>query len=294
MFPMNVIAQLLQLPHLQLCYEPFAFFYDREFIQHFSLFKKFFIQLVSLWGIPLDKWGTRHAHKVVTLNTTTQATIHEVYGVKAEPVYAGVNTKLFYPHVRPQLKRKYAKKKVVIHSTDYSPVKKTDRMIHVMARVVKKVPTAHLLITTTIENSTEKHKLESLAQQLGIAKHVEFLGFVPIEELPQYYSLALVFVQLASSARSGTTSMALPVKEALCCETPAIRADVGGEDVKDGVSGFLVNPAQEKKVADKIVWLLRHPQQARKMGKKGRENITRTYTWQKTARRIEKAIGLSA
>ncbi len=290
MFPMNVIAHLLKYPHLQLCYEPFAFFYDPEFTAHFSFFKRLFISLIGLWAVPLDKWGTQKAQQVMTLNNTTRKAIHEVYERNAQPVYAGVNTKLFYPHIRQNLKKRYAGKKIIIHSTDYSPVKKTDQMILLMKKVLKKVPTAHLLITTTIDSPQEKKKLLTLAQELGVEKHVEFLGFVPITELPQYYSLATVFVQLASSARSGTASMALPVKEALCCETPAIRPNVGGEDVEDGVSGFLVNPSNEKKLVEKITWLLRHPQKAKKMGTRGRKYISKTYTWRKTANQIHKEI----
>ena len=35
MFPMNIVAQKIGYKHIQNCYEPFAFFYDREFIKRF-------------------------------------------------------------------------------------------------------------------------------------------------------------------------------------------------------------------------------------------------------------------
>jgi len=216
----------------------------------------------------------------------TAKAIQDVFAVSAHSVYAGVNAKLFHPFVRSSLQKKYQDWKVVVHSTDYSPVKKTDELIKVFAAVVKKIPNAKLCITSTIENETAKTKLQKLAHALGIQKNIDFLGFVSITDLPQYYSLAIVFVQMATSAKSGTSSMALPVKEAMCCGTPAIRPDVGGEDVADGISGFLMSSKNRGQLANKIVYLLAHPQEAKIMGKKARTAIIGKYSWEATAKNI--------
>ena len=152
-----------------------------------------------------------------------------------------------------------------------------------MPDIVKKVPNAHLLITTTIEDENEKGNLISLANVLGVEKHVTFLGFVSLEKLPQYYSLANVLVQGSFSEKSGTTSMALPVKEAMCCETPAIRPDVGGNDVIDGESGYLVDPRDKSIMVEKIVLLLENDKLSQKMGRRARKYITKNYTWENTA-----------
>ena len=84
--------------------------------------------------------------------------------------------------------------------------------------------------------------------------------------------------------------MALPVKEAMCCETPAIRPDVGGDDVVDGVSGFLVDPADTDQLAEKIAYLLIYPAQARKMGRAARKAIANKYTWEKTVKRLSRFL----
>ena len=39
MFPMNVIASELNLPHLQSCFQPFAFFWDQNMISKLSFFE---------------------------------------------------------------------------------------------------------------------------------------------------------------------------------------------------------------------------------------------------------------
>ncbi len=290
MFPMNVIANKLGFRHLQLCYEPFAFFYDREFIATFSWLKKMFIKLVAGLYQHLDKQAVAVAHQVLTLNQVTQSAIKDIYQVDSELIFAGVDTKRFKPYVPPALNKLYRKRPVVIHSTDYSPVKGTDRVIKAMAKVVAKVPSALLLVTSTIRNQKAEDALKSLATSLGISRNLRFMGFISLEELPHYYSLAQVLVQGSNSARSGTTSMALPVKEAMCCETPAIRPDVGGDDVVDGVSGFLVDPADTDQLAEKIAYLLIYPAQARKMGRAARKAIANKYTWEKTVKRLSRFL----
>jgi glycosyltransferase involved in cell wall biosynthesis len=289
MFPMNTVTERFwPFRRVQLCYEPFAFFHDSQFIAAFPFWKHVAIQVLARHLAPLDIAATRAQERVLTLNSVTAETIAEVYGVSAVKVYAGVDATRFRPYVSHSLAKQYKNIPVSIHSTDFSPVKGTDRVIKAFALVSKKVKTAQLLITSTIANATAQQKLQDLADSLGVGKQVKFLGFVSLEELPQYYSLSRVLVQGSNSSRSGTTSMALPVKEALCCGTPAIRPDVGGEDVVDGVSGYLVDPEDTEKLAEKMGHLLQHESVARKMGRAGRVYVMGRYTWEKTVERVAK------
>jgi len=70
--------------------------------------------------------------------------------------------------------------------------------------------------------------LVTLASELGIAKHVRFLGALPNEALPQYLAAADGFV-LPSRLESWGTVML----EALACGTPVVATDTaGGEEVR--------------------------------------------------------------
>jgi glycosyltransferase involved in cell wall biosynthesis len=59
------------------------------------------------------------------------------------------------------------------------------------------------------------------------------------------------------------------VIEAMAAGTPVIGSDVGGipEIVKNGVTGFLVPPKDEITLADRIRWVLEHPEETREMGR---------------------------
>ena len=47
MFPMNYLANKLNKPHIQVCFEPFAFFHDPQYVNSFSIAKQVFIRLLS-------------------------------------------------------------------------------------------------------------------------------------------------------------------------------------------------------------------------------------------------------
>ena len=60
--------------------------------------------------------------------------------------------------------------------------------------------------------------------------------------------------------------------EAMATGTPAIGSHVGGipEMVHDGATGFLVPPGNETALAQRIRWVLEHPEETRQMGRRAR------------------------
>ncbi len=81
-------------------------------------------------------------------------------------------------------------------------------------------------------------------------------------------------VVLQKSIREG---FGLVVSESLWKGTPVVAGRAGGIplQVQDGVSGFLVTTVEE--CAERIVWLLRHPEEARAFGARGREHVRRHF-----------------
>ncbi len=59
--------------------------------------------------------------------------------------------------------------------------------------------------------------------------------------------------------------------QAMAASVPAVATRVDGspEAIRDGENGFLVQPDDDISMADKIVWLLQHPEKAREMGAQG-------------------------
>lgn len=83
-------------------------------------------------------------------------------------------------------------------------------------------------------------------------------------------------VIIQKSIREG---FGLTVSEAQWKETPVVASKVGGitKQVLDNVTGFLVKPDDIEGCAEKIITLLRDPELAREMGKKGKEFVRKNY-----------------
>jgi len=72
---------------------------------------------------------------------------------------------------------------------------------------------------------------------------------------------------------SENESFGLVALEAMACEVPVVASRVGGlpEVIADGIEGFLVDPKDIGKMADRSVAILTNSSVRREMGKRARE-----------------------
>ena len=130
----------------------------------------------------------------------------------------------------------------------------------------------------------ERPDLIALAERLGIARDVTFLGWVPNSELPQYYRAAALSV--IPSLEEG---FGIPAAEAMGCETAVVASDAGGlpEVVEHGVTGLIVPRGDSNALAEAIGELLADPARRARMGQAGRERALRLFDWDRSAEQFE-------
>jgi glycogen synthase len=77
--------------------------------------------------------------------------------------------------------------------------------------------------------------------------------------------------------------------EAMACRTPVVASRVGGilETVVDGETGYLVEPANPRALADGINALLRDPGTAERFGRNGRRRVEDHFSWSRIAEQTE-------
>ena len=161
---------------------------------------------------------------------------------------------------RPELRRRFAggdeATALVIHVSNFRPVKRTDAVLAVFDRIRKRVP-ARLLM---VGDGPDKANAYRIARELEIAPLVDFLGAQ--EEVLPLLSIADLF--LLPSAQE---SFGLAALEAMACEVPVIASNVGGlpEVIEHGVSGFLHPPDDLDAMADSAVALLTDRARHRRM-----------------------------
>lgn len=154
-------------------------------------------------------------------------------------------------------------------------VKGFDIFIRAAAIVRREFPQAEFLIIGAVHEPEHLQELQELTRSLGLTETVRFLG-----GSENVFSLLKTSDVFCLPSRSEGFSNAL--LEAMACGLPCVATRVGGnaEAIEDGVSGFLVPPQDPELAADRILRLLRRPEEARRMGQAGRKTVEEKFTAQ--------------
>lgn len=140
-----------------------------------------------------------------------------------------------------------AGERVIMHISNFRPVKRIPDVLEIFARIVRRVP-ARLVM---VGDGPERPRAVDLAGELGLEDRVVFLGKHPsVDELLACADLFLL--------PSRNESFGLAALEALACGVPVIATDTGGlpEVVKHGETGFLLPPGAVEEMAEAAVALL--------------------------------------
>jgi N-acetyl-alpha-D-glucosaminyl L-malate synthase BshA len=155
-----------------------------------------------------------------------------------------------------------AGEKLLIHLSNFRPVKRVTDCVQIFARVVKEVP-AHLLL---VGDGPDRSQAEMLAFSLGIRERIHFLGKQDsVTELLPLADLMLMPSELES--------FGLAALEAMACRVPAISTRVGGvpELIADGVNGCLFPVGDVERMSQCAIDLLKDPARLEAMGAAARQ-----------------------
>ncbi|MEQ9667579.1 glycosyltransferase family 4 protein [Coleofasciculus sp. G2-EDA-02] len=146
------------------------------------------------------------------------------------------------------------------------PEKGASVLLQAFARTHFQVPQARLLIAG---QGVEEASLRVLADQLGIAESVIWLGHLPRHELEQQFDSAWIQVvpSLWAEPFGNVTT------EAMIRGTAVVASAVGAqpEIVTDGETGFLIPPNNVDALSAALERLLLNPTLAERMGRMGRQ-----------------------
>lgn len=221
------------------------------------------------------------ADAVFSLSDFSKKNVSEAYHVpqsKIKVTYAGVDETFFKERNRNATNEQF---NLLFCGRIAGPrrQKGIDILLRAMYFILKENDVKLKLIGTG--SRVEEYK--ALSHELGIGEHVEFLGFVDYDNLPEYYSNADLFV-----LPSRRESFGLVLAEAMAAGLPVVSTNIGAipEVVVDGKTGILVPPDEPKIFANAVNSLLSDSQRREVMGMKGRERVKKYFTWEKVAERV--------
>jgi L-malate glycosyltransferase len=181
-----------------------------------------------------------------------------------EVIYNFVNCDVYKRDPKAAENRaEYADKdeRILVHVSNFRPVKRLCDVIEIFDRVQKKVPSRLLLMG----DGPDRSRAEWLVNQKGLRKKVEFLGKVD----RVYEKLSVADLLLVPSEME---SFGLAALEAGACEVPTIGTAVGGvpEVIEHGRNGFLAPVGDVETMAGFAIEILSDETRLREMGKVAR------------------------
>ena len=221
---------------------------------------------------PITKFSIEKSDGITSISDYLRRETVNVFGVTNEirVIKNFVNCELYHPDNEKTGASRFAPagEKLLIHVSNFRPVKRVFDCIRILAEVRKSVP-AHLLM---VGDGPDRGPAEHLARELNLDHHVSFLGKQNhVERL-----IALAHVLLMPSTLE---SFGLVALEAMACGVVPIATRVGGvpELITDGEDGFLQSPGDVTTQAARVVALLSDDNLHYRMAKTGRWNASERF-----------------
>jgi colanic acid/amylovoran biosynthesis glycosyltransferase len=122
-------------------------------------------------------------------------------------------------------------------------------------------------------------KLEKVAHDLGLSEHVVFHGARDTSEVRTLLAEGHIFVLASVSVDGDQEGQGLVVQEAQAAGLPVVVTQHGGlpEGMRAEKTGFVVPERDVEALAERLIFLVTHPEIGAEMGRAGRRFIEDNY-----------------
>jgi phosphatidyl-myo-inositol alpha-mannosyltransferase len=152
-------------------------------------------------------------------------------------------------------------------------------LLQALPAVLRSVPGTRL---TVAGRGPMEPTARQLADRLGVAASVDFVGAVNQEKLPGLYAGCDVYC----APGLGGETLGIVLLEAMATGAPVVASRIPGYDetIRDGIDGVLVPPSEPEALSSALVGLLLDEPRRRQLAAAGLERA-REYAWPKVALR---------
>jgi N-acetyl-alpha-D-glucosaminyl L-malate synthase BshA len=222
--------------------------------------------------LPITRFSIEQSDGVTAISRYLQKRTVDEFDIKRpiEVISNFVNCDLYCRAKHADDPRQWAPdgEPVLMHLSNFRPVKRISDVIEIFALVREKMPAKLVLIG----DGPDRGSAEYLVREKHLQNDVFFLG----KQDSVHEKLAAADLFLLPSRLE---SFGLAALEAMACEVPVIATNVGGvpEVVEDGVDGYLVEPGDVRAAAQHAIAILSRADRGREMGQRARVNARKKY-----------------
>lgn len=169
---------------------------------------------------------------------------------------------------------------VLVHASNFRPVKRVDAVVEIFAKVLANQPARLLLIG----DGPDRPRVEAMLARRGLSHLTEMAG--KLDHFEDRLRDCAVFL-----LPSSTESFGLAALEALASGVPVVASAVGGlpEVITDGHNGFLRPPHDINGMAERVGFLLKNEGLRQEMGQQARADVVARFSQSPMLDRYEAA-----
>lgn len=167
-----------------------------------------------------------------------------------------------------------------------------DLLIQAFSLVADREPDVSLYLAVggtdaTLLEKSLLEELKALTAELGLERRVHFGGFIPDEQLADYYRAADVFVLSSRYEPFGMTAI-----EAMACGTPTVVTVHGGlhRALTFGRNALMADPFDREDLGICILKVLTYPRLRARMARMGAHRARSLFTWSGIAQQLMAAV----
>ncbi len=211
-------------------------------------------------------------------------------GVPAGKIFTAINTvdTQFYSTETEKIQLTEKQNNLKHHFTYLGylvPRKKVEELLHAVKILASRRTDFHLDI---LGDGVSRASLEAFTSEHGLSDLVTFHGFKQKQEIPAFFarSSGLMF-------QTGYDIWGLVLNEAMAAGlTCIVTPNAGAVDdlITEGVTGFIVDYKNHKMVADKMEWIINHPEESNTIGDNAKKFIQNNATIAHSASGFVKAV----
>jgi N-acetyl-alpha-D-glucosaminyl L-malate synthase BshA len=211
------------------------------------------------------KFGIEKSDVVTAVSKSLIEQTHELIqpDKQIETVYNFIDERIYQKRDANHLKKEFGIKdneKVVIHVSNFRPVKRVQDVVRTFARISAAMPAKLLLVG----DGPEMTPVCRLVKKLGLTDKVHLLG--KQENLDELYSISDLKLLLSEKESFGLVAL-----EAMACGVPCIGTNVGGmpEVIQHGETGYICELGDIDDISTKAITVLSDPQIHQQFATKG-------------------------
>ncbi|MAG50811.1 hypothetical protein CL621_04205 [archaeon] len=235
---------------------------------------------------PLAKFGIKKADFVHCVSNNVMRKALEFYRTnKIKIIPNGVDTKLFSPDIKTNIRERFNIKKdeiLVATVSRLAPKNGIEYLVKAAKQISQKQKNIKFLI---VGGGPLKEKLKDLSS--GFEKNIIFTGNIPHDETPKFLAASDIFVR-----PSITEGFGISFVEAMSCGLPIITTEAVGKlkILRDREHGFIIKSKNVDELVIALNKLIQNKSLRNEFGEKARKYAIKHYDWNIVVEEIEKEM----